>query len=237
MTIMDFLTAVKTSLPFTLTQAEAAWTVAAGAGAVLLVWTSRIKTILTAIRKVCSGTVVFVTFPYIMQRRMDATDAKLGARLDAQDARLEAITKELTPNGGKSIKDVLGQIRDIGMLNALRTRQMIMTHSVAIYECEPAHGQCTTANRALCELFGLSEKEMEGNGWTKSIVAKDRQACWDGYQKALASDIPYDWCYEVENQRTHERFRCRTEMVVLRDLHGKALAYQGIVERIADEQC
>ncbi len=207
--------------PFNLTQAETAWTAAAAAGAVFLIWVARVKTILGLLRKIYGGTILLLTFPAVMQRRMDD-----------QDSKLQTITKELTPNGGGSIKDMIGQIKELGQVNALRTRQMIMTHTVAIYECEPIHGHCITANKALCELFGIPEGSMLGTGWIKGITAKDRQTCWDAYQKAIASDIPYDWSYEVENQRTHERFQCRTEMTVLRDAQGRAILYQGIVEKI-----
>lgn len=205
---------------FNLTQADALWTVAAAFGTFFLLWLARAKIVFGILRKIYNGIALLLSFPAIMQKRMDD-----------QDAKLKEITEELTPNGGGSIKDVVGKINELVLLNALRTRQMIMTHSVAIYECEPKHGLCIMANKALCELFGLSEEEMLGNGWIKAIVPRDRQACWDGYQKAIASDIPYDWSYVVQNQRTRECYKCSTEMVVLRDGCSKAIVYQGIVEK------
>jgi PAS domain S-box-containing protein len=194
----------------------------AGSALVLLigVWVSRLRSVIEISRKIYKIAILFLTFPLIMEKR-----------LNAQDVKLATIEKEVTPNGGGSLKDIVKSTNDLALVSDLRTKQMIVVHPTAMYECEPIQGKCTNANITLCELFGLDEPRMLGNGWLTAIDPHHRQECWDGYQAAILSDIPYSWEYTIINQRTGESIACKTEMNVLRDKKGKPLLFQGFVER------
>lgn len=202
------------------------WWVAASAIVILIgVWLSRIRSAIDLMKRVGNTIVLFVKFPLIMERR-----------LNAQDAKLAIIEKEVTPNGGGSLKDIVRSTNDLALIADLRTKQMIVVHPIAMYECEPVHGRCTSANIALCELFGLDEPRMLGNGWLAAIEPSARQKCWDGFQEAIESDIPYSWEYDVINQRTGKLTHCRTEMNTLRDKKGNPILFQGFVEERKDSQ-
>jgi PAS domain S-box-containing protein len=41
-----------------------------------------------------------------------------------------------------------------------------------------SEGYCTEANMALCELFGATQEQMMGSGWSNFIVAADRERAW-----------------------------------------------------------
>lgn len=195
------------------------WVVFSALGVVVGIWMSRLKVVFTISKKIWKVVVLFARFPMIIEER-----------LTKQDAKLAMIEKELTPNGGGSLKDIVKNTNDLVLVSDLRTKQMIVVHPIPMYECEPINGKCISANIALCELFGLDEPRMLGNGWLTAVDPHDRQLCWDGYQKAIQSDIPFSWEYNIINQRTHMAVMCRTEMCVLRDTKGRPILYQGFVE-------
>ena len=59
---------------------------------------------------------------------------------------------------------------------------------VAIYQSD-AEGRCVYVNAALCELFGMSEKEAMGLGWMDRIHPDDRDRV-EAARRHAASAIP-----------------------------------------------
>ena len=59
---------------------------------------------------------------------------------------------------------------------------------MGIYQSD-AQGRCTYANAALCELFGMSEKELMGVGWLDRVHPEDRAQVEAARQHA-ATAIP-----------------------------------------------
>ena len=59
---------------------------------------------------------------------------------------------------------------------------------VAIYQTD-AQGRCVYVNSALCDLFGLTEKEALGDGWLSRIHPEDRDRVSSARQYAT-SPIP-----------------------------------------------
>jgi PAS domain S-box-containing protein len=199
-------------------------------GAVAAIWIKKAKSIVEVSKKAAHAVKFYFTFPFILDKKISENCINLDKRLNDQDMKLSVIEKEVTPNGGGSMKDVLNSVSNLALIANLRTKQIIATHPVAIYECEPVNGRCITANSVLCDLFGLSEAQMLGAGWLSALSSSDRQNCWESFQKAIESDIPYEWNYTIVNHKTKETHKCRTEMVVLRDQKGRPILYQGVVE-------
>jgi PAS domain S-box-containing protein len=59
---------------------------------------------------------------------------------------------------------------------------------VAIYQSD-AEGRCIFVNSALCELFGLTEKEAMGVGWLDRVHPEDRERV-QAARRYAASAIP-----------------------------------------------
>lgn len=199
------------------------WAKGAGILAALLVWVGRTKNVLNFFSKCCASVKRFFTFQRILTERMDK-----------QDKELAFIRSELTFNGGGSTKDFAKNSYELAAISNVRAKHIIMINPVPMYECDK-EGKCILANTALCELFGLSEQEMLGNGWLSAIAPEDRQQCWEHFQHSIKLDIPYEWNYTVVNYKTHKRLRCKTEVTVLRDVKGKPILFQGYVEPISSQ--
>jgi len=45
-----------------------------------------------------------------------------------------------------------------------------------------SEGLCVLANTALCELFGSTEQQMMGLGWSNFIILEDREKAWKNWE-------------------------------------------------------
>jgi PAS domain S-box-containing protein len=75
---------------------------------------------------------------------------------------------------------------------------------VAIYQTD-AEGRCVYVNSALCDLFGLTEKEALGDGWLSRIHPEDRDRVSAARQYAVTS-IPV---FHIEYRILHQDGRTR----------------------------
>lgn len=209
------------------------WGYAATAAAAGAVWLTRFKSIMGKLSKGYEWCKLRINGPEILMKQVTEQTSIITKRLDDQDLKLKTIEEELSPHAAKSNNTLIQKIHELALVAELRTRHMLARSDKPTYECEPENGMCTYANQALCDLFGLQEKDMLNNGWLAALSSNsERQQCWAAFQNAIESNIPYAWEYSITNQKTHAKFNCRTEMSVLRDQHGYPVLYQGIVEVI-----
>lgn len=149
---------------------------------------------------------------------------------------VKLVKTELQTNGGSSIKDSLKRLEDKAHLQDLRWKlSNNREQDICVFECN-ALGNCVTANRALCDLYGLNEEDMLGLGWLIAVKETDRQSVWSAWQATIKSDIPYDATYTVVNQKTGAQFLVRAKAVVHRGLQNNILGYYGTVENISFEK-
>ena len=152
------------------------------------------------------------------------------ARIAVAIADIQQVKSEVTPNGGGSLKDIVSRIDARGERTAARTLALQDAQSACIYECD-TDGCCTYANRALCDLFGIEQAAMMGNGWLTAIDHEHRAEVFEVWAHAASHGIPYENDYTVVNQRAHTRLKCRTYARPMRNSAGKVIGYSGIVER------
>ena len=122
--------------------------------------------------------------------------------------KIKAIYFQLVPNGGSSLADKIERIEFSLLITNMRHQIVCSNLNIAYYECE-ADGSCSFANQQLCDLFGLSEQQILGNGWYKAIADDERSRVKDNWDNARLQRLPYDQNYDVINQRTKERYLCR----------------------------
>lgn len=103
---------------------------------------------------------------------------------------------------------------------------VIDLNTLPVYLCS-TDGECVMANRAICELFGLSRAEMMGRGWLAGIAPDDRARTWQRWQESISARIPYETSYLVRNQRTGQRWSITTVAVPIIDANGAVAGYYG----------
>lgn len=159
--------------------------------------------------------------------------SKVLRALEDQGRSIANIQSELKPNGGASLRDAINQIRDMANIADVRSHLTREACPYAMYECSP-DGKCVWVNEALCNLFGMEEERMMGYGWLEAIEDSERIDSMKAWQQAIENNIPYSSSYTVVNQRTGERYRCRTRANGYKH-EGKTLLYAGTVTKeVAD---
>lgn len=145
---------------------------------------------------------------------------------------INSLNKEFSVNSGKSIKDQINRIDDATRLAELRSKLIASNLlTTGAYECD-AQGLCTWVNNALCELYGLTEEQMLGNGWLAAVDESERAEVWNQWHENIKLDIPHESKYTIYNRKTRETFKVRTTAITHRTNDGKVLAYYGTTIRL-----
>jgi PAS domain S-box-containing protein len=153
-------------------------------------------------------------------------------------SKVDTILKELTPNGGGSIKDAVTSMRED--VRKLKTNVAVLRDGLrfslglqptAVFETD-AHGLCTNASPALCDMFGKTHEEMIGLGWLAAIhSAEERDRAWVNWRSAVESGVPYKDRYLIHNEKTGERFYAESRAVASKTDDGKVAYFFGSVEK------
>lgn len=105
---------------------------------------------------------------------------------DIQGLKTEvaAISKELKPNGGKSIKDQIDDLQTSAKTILYRQRWILENREEAIFETDEK-GNFTWANDSLSRLTDRLFKDLENNNWINALCEKTREEVNDAWQIAI----------------------------------------------------
>lgn len=120
------------------------------------------------------------------------------------------IKKELTPNGGSSMKDVITKLaesmerveeRTLSMteqVSRMEARQQSILNSVdvPVFETD-MNGKCTFANKPYLKLIGRTFDEIKGNGWINSIHPDDRTTVREQWDAAVKDTRNFEMTYRI----------------------------------------
>jgi PAS domain S-box-containing protein len=195
-------------------------------------WAVAVTAIVTAMiagKKFCVGCRKWIVNRFVAGDKI-AEVLELLRALSHRVAKLDDVVQvQLKPNGRPICEKVDETHR--GYLINNGWRQLDFDHSdIAQYQCNPL-GQCVAVNSALCDLFGMSDKQMLVFGWLDAIDgAEERQRVRDNWQDSNEHDTPHSDTYNVENKKTGEKFICSSETLVIKDKRGP-IWYVGTVRR------
>ena len=105
---------------------------------------------------------------------------------DIQGLKTEvaAISKELKPNGGKSIKDQIDDLQTSAKTILYRQRWILDNRDEPIFETDEK-GNFTWANDALIRLTDRLFKDLENNNWINALCESTREEVNDSWQAAI----------------------------------------------------
>lgn len=98
--------------------------------------------------------------------------------------KIDIIFDEITPNGGKSIKDKIDNIDSSLILVSERLRAFLSDTIDAHFETD-AKGLCTRVNRTYTRLVERGTSEILGNGWHNCIYQEDRENVIKAWEDAV----------------------------------------------------
>lgn len=122
------------------------------------------------------------------------------AEIELLNKKLDLICKELTPNGGSSLKDKINKIeaeikKNTSVTESIFNRQrwIFNTNPIPVFEADK-DGNFTWANNSYLTLTGFSIENVIKKGWINSLHEKDRE------------DFLVSWYHAVKDSRNFERF-------------------------------
>ncbi len=151
--------------------------------------------------------------------------ASTGTKIDALH---ELISRELKPNG-IPIADKIGNIHQQVLVLTARAQLRFDSDPIPTYECD-ANGYCIAVNPAWCELFGVTEHGMLGNGWLDVILdPEERERVLSNWQDSVKNRYPHRERYKAINKRTGTILHCESATIECASRDGKPLLYIGTV--------
>ncbi len=141
--------------------------------------------------------------------------------------KVEQILKEVTPNGGSSLKDIVTGLSCESVGNKQRLRAFLRKDEDPIFEVD-ACGKLVWANDAYLALCGRQLSDIVGNGWLNTIEMSDRDEVHEEMQCAIEQDRDFEMEYTIVHA-LGQRHLVRSQASILRDHTGKPTGINGIL--------
>lgn len=153
---------------------------------------------------------------------------RTGARLERLTELVERVVKEVTPNGGGSLKDAV--VRNEAKTDALAARvEALSVNLRATNELSDrpwfvldGAGELTDCNDAYLDLVGLAKPDVLGLGWTSALDTREMGLMLEKWHQALRSRSTqrHSDRFGVLNRRGGRRHEVESEVLIFRDGTG-----------------
>lgn len=153
------------------------------------------------------------------------------------------IKKELTPNGGSSMKDIITALNDkvsricdnssylasqFSRLEALQ-KSIVNTSEKPTFETDPS-GAFVFANKAYLQLVGRSLEDIKNFGWINIIHPDDRMTVKREWESAMADNRNFELTFKIIcREKIIYRVYCEAHPI-----HGDSNGYIGHFEDIEE---
>lgn len=136
--------------------------------------------------------------------------AELLKKIETISDKTETIEKEITTNGGSSLKDAVNRIdaTTFYLENKIRFREQ--AENLATFEMD-AGARCTSVSTGLCDLLDYSAGDFMGRDWLKIVVQSERDLVLSGWKTANENQIPFDQIHNLVTGKTGKICLARVE--------------------------
>lgn len=117
-------------------------------------------------------------------------------------------------------------------LSEARYRALVEASPLGVFATD-ASGGCTYTNEKWRAIFGLTESQSLGFGWSRSIEQVDREVVFDAWRRAAASGIEFDMTFRLRPQDGIVR-HVQTRAKMIQNQNGDIVGHVGTVEDISD---
>ena len=132
-----------------------------------------------------------------------------------QKKSLLEITKELQPNGGRSIKDQVKQIADDVRIIRVERDATFHLAKEPMFKTDNK-GYYISCNTALCNLVGVPEQELLGLGWLNYISLEDKDRIWEEWENIIESGKEISTFFTIKNPESMEMIPVKCRAVINR---------------------
>lgn len=107
---------------------------------------------------------------------------------------IDAILKELRPNGGSSLKDQISRIENNIDILDVKVAAVALATNVGYWKSD-ANGKAIEVGRSLCSILGRTEAEIKGSNWVSSIHTSDRIAVKNEWDSSVRDNRNFEMNY------------------------------------------
>jgi len=165
---------------------------------------------------------------------------------------LNNINTELSPNSGKSIKDLINKIvtsvdivekasvsleYQVKKIEARQWNVMINNQDVPMFETDEK-GYCLRANKAYLDFVGMQMDDVKDLGWVNVIFLDDRKLVQHEWEGSVEDKRVFDLKYRVQNVTTGRVFTVRAiaqPVFVDKEMVGYIGRYLNMSELVQDQ--
>lgn len=148
-------------------------------------------------------------------------------KMDAYCDKLDVVYKELTPNGGGSLKDQVTSTCRVVEVLAAKHRIQLELDKRAAFETDE-QGIYRWVNKSYCRATGYTTEEIEQNGWKSLIHPDDRARVTNEWNQAVSDKRDYHQSYRLVCQ-DDKVLNVIVEASPLLDTKRNILGYLGIM--------
>jgi PAS domain S-box-containing protein len=195
----------------------------------VLTWLDRLSLLQIALAVI--GVPSLIGLGMRLWKRVVKPSVRFVRRVNTALVTVEAISKNLGPNGGKSLYDKIESYGHSQRLSEARLSAVIdVVVDYAQFEAD-SNGHFTRVNTAFERLIETSTADMVGNGWINVILPQDREHFVKDWQHAVRDCRAFHSSGRFVTQRGLVTFvaRCKAEPVL--DSTGKVIGWMGAVVR------
>jgi PAS domain S-box-containing protein len=139
--------------------------------------------------------------------------------------RVDTIFEEITPNGGKSMKDTQDRMADDIALYGQIQQSMAADTKAALFRTD-SEGDCVWVNRTYARTVGRDAKEIMGHGWINAISLDERDAVVAEWYKSVEEDREFHMNFSFETP-TGIKTQAKVRSYKMVDSKGDTLGYFG----------
>lgn len=148
-------------------------------------------------------------------------------RFESLQKDIEIIRKELTTNGGSSIKDAIIEIKKYLKSESIKTNILLNESEIMAYHCNEK-GQTVWVSDTLAKLYKMAPQDMYGNGWMKALHVDDVEKVAEHYEYCLKNKIPYKDNYRIVSNNFPQELETSSQYI--HGSNGEILGLVGIVK-------
>lgn len=142
--------------------------------------------------------------------------------------KVDRIVKEVSPNSGTSMKDVVNRIEFRQILHEQKAHAYVSHAPVAFYETD-VNGDCNWVNKAYLRLLEKSEDEVLGKGWITALHPEDKVQTVAIWESSIVDKREFSHDYRMISS-SGKIIALHGEAFPLRDPSGKVLGYVGTIQ-------
>lgn len=180
-----------------------------------------------------------IAYPWILPRikklwKIMVGTAKLEAQVTQLDSKIDTIIRQVTPNGGSSIIDVVNRVEKAQYWQQERTKALLSEVTYGVWESD-GDGECYWINDVFGTMAGAQFWELRGQNWINVVHPNERDRVIHEWLEAVKHRRNYLQHYTMVNLLTGESFPVEARATVVRDKGGESIGWIGTITRLEEE--